>query len=204
VTKLVPTLAELNGFQRVKNGVYSAEQDDRVFKYSDGERSEAQLYEILSSANDLSSHSTELQSAICDWPTEYHLSEARANLLRSFNFEGVSRVLELGCAITRFLGEHEGLEVDSVEGSPVRASLAALRCRDLDNVNVLTANFNDLVLPENHYDLILFVGVTEYAGRFSDRESDHEALQDLLSLAHKASTEKGVTLVAIENSLSIF
>ncbi|MFT6408553.1 MAG: SAM-dependent methyltransferase [Arenicella sp.] len=199
-------LVELNRFSQSTSGVYQAGSAEREFNYSDGEKSEAQLYKILSKAEDLSCQSTQLQAAICDWPTEYHLSSTRSNLLRPLNLEGVTRVLELGCgcgSITRFLGEQEGIQVDAVEGSPTRAGLAALRCRDLDNVTICSANFNDIEFPEDHYDLVLFVGVTEYAGRFSDRATDQEALADLLLLGKKASKANGVTLIAIENRLGL-
>jgi len=202
----VSALLDLNGFVQGPDGVYSADLGGRVFDYSDGEQIEQNLHRILSDANDLSSESEELQAHISDWPTEYHLSKTRANLLRSLSFEGVTRVLELGCgcgAITRFLGEQPGLVVDSVEGSASRARLAALRCRDLENVTISTANFNEITLPEDYYDLILFVGVTEYAGRFSDRDTDQAALQDLLAIAQRATRDQGVTLVAIENRLGL-
>ena len=199
---------QLNQFTQGENRVwFDAEQGDIDFGYSDGQEIEQRLREILSAAEDLSHLSYELKSHIVDWPTEYHLSPVRSNLIRALNLKGVKRVLELGCgcgSITRYLGDFEHadgskLEVDSVEGSPVRAELAALRCRDLDNINVSTANFNDIVFPEDYYDLVLYVGVTEYAGRFSNRDSDEEALQDLLTLAKKTSTNDGVVMVAIEN-----
>ena len=199
-------LATLNGFTLGIDGVYQAGTESRVFNYSDGEESEKQLYQILSTSEDLTSTSQELQKQIYDWPTEYHLSSARSNLLRPLNLSGVTRVLELGCgcgSISRFLGEQEGIEVDAIEGSPTRASLAALRCRDLPNVKVSTANFNDIDFPENYYDLVLFVGVTEYAGRFSERETDQEALKDLLSIGKRAAKKDGATLVAIENRLGL-
>jgi SAM-dependent methyltransferase len=202
------SLIELNNFTMGSNGVYSADSDAalREFDYSDGEATEIQLFEILSAAQDLSSSSEELQSKIVDWPTEYHLSETRANLLRPLNLHGVTRVLELGCgcgSISRYLGEQPGLIVDSIEGSPTRAALAKLRCSDLDNVVISTANFNDLEFPQDYYDLVLFVGVTEYAGRFSDRDTDQEAVQDLLKLGRKAAKATGITLVAIENRVGL-
>jgi SAM-dependent methyltransferase len=197
---------ELNGFSQGIDGVYQAGSADREFNYSDGEESEAKLYKILSTADDLSSNSSELQTKIYDWPTQYHLSSTRANLLRPLNLQGITRVLELGCgcgSITRYLGEQPGIHVDAVEGSPTRAGLAALRCRDLSSVTISSANFNDIEFPENYYDLILFVGVTEYAGRFSNRDTDEEALADLLALGRKAAKADGVTLVAIENRLGL-
>lgn len=197
---------QLNQFTKNAEGVFHAADADFDFAYSDGENIEAKLFQILRDAKDLSSASTELQAQINDWPTEYHLSPTRANLLRPLKLSGVTRVLELGCgcgSISRYLGEIDGVQVDSVEGSAKRAALAALRCRDLDNVRVSVANFNAMEIPSDYYDLILFVGVTEYAGRFSERGTDQEALQDLLALARKATTNNGVTLIAIENRLGL-
>jgi len=117
-----------------------------------------------------------------------------------------TRVLELGCgcgSITRYLGEQNKLHIDAIEGSQTRARLAALRCNDLPNVTISSANFNEIEIPEDYYDLVLFVGVTEYAGRFSKRKTDQEALADLLSLGKKVAKSDGVVLVAIENRLGV-
>lgn len=193
---------KLNDFQKSKNGVYCDSSTSTEFNYTDGPQSEQALHHILSNASDLGSDSAELEAHIVDWPTEYHLSPSRANLLRCLDLSGVKRVLELGCgcgSISRYLGEQAHLQVDSIEGSETRAALAALRCKDLSNVTISVANFNEVKFPDNYYDLVLFVGVTEYAGRFSDRATDQEALQDLLLLAKKTSVENGTTLVAIEN-----
>ena len=199
-------IAERNGLQLSSAGVFQAPGETPEFNYSDGQSVEVRLRDILSSAEDLSSDSDELQAAIEDWPTEYHLSQSRANLVRALDLSGVKRVLELGCgcgSITRYIGEQAGIEVDAVEGSPIRAALAKLRCRDLDSVTIHAGNFNQLDFPNDYYDLVLFVGVTEYAGRFSDQASDEDALQELLGLAQKATTANGVTLVAIENRLGM-
>lgn len=199
-------IAERNGLQLSSAGVFQAPGETPEFNYSDGQSVEVRLRDILSSAEDLSSDSDELQAAIEDWPTEYHLSQSRANLVRALDLSGVKRVLELGCgcgSITRYIGEQAGIEVDAVEGSPIRAALAKLRCRDLDSVTIHAGNFNQLDFPNDYYDLVLFVGVTEYAGRFSDQASDEDALQELLGQAQKATTANGVTLVAIENRLGM-
>ena len=199
---MTSAFTELNGFVAASNGVYHGGDDEREFDYSDGAASEIQLRQILSNSPDLGSQSQGLAEQITDWPTEYHLSPTRANLLRPLNLDGVERILELGCgcgSITRYLAEASGAHIDAVEGSPIRADLARLRCSGQEKVTISTANFNEVTFPDNYYDLILFVGVTEYAGRFSERETDQEALQDLLALAKRASKPDGVTLIAIEN-----
>lgn len=192
---------ELNQLVRGQDGVFRG-ASEKEFNYSDGEDAEQKLHRILSAAKDLGSDSAELDAQIDDWPTEYHLSSSRANLLRSLNLGNVHNVLELGCgcgSISRYLGEQQHLNIDAVEGSSIRASLAALRCRDQANVTISSGNFNQMKFPQDHYDLVLFVGVTEYAGRFSDRKTDQQALQDLLSLASAALSENGTVVIAIEN-----
>ena len=198
---LTSKLIELNKLVQNEHGVYVHPNTQADFAYSDGSETEQYLRTILTEATDLSSHSDELKGHIRDWGSEYHLTPVRANLLRGFDLSSCKRVLELGCgcgAITRYLGE-QGLIVDSVEGSPVRAELAALRCRGLDNVTIATGNFNDFEFSEGAYDLVLYVGVTEYAGRFSDGLSDEEALQSLLHRAKTAINDSGVVMIAIEN-----
>ncbi|MEJ2176879.1 MAG: class I SAM-dependent methyltransferase [Gammaproteobacteria bacterium] len=176
------------------------------FDYSDGAEVEQYLYEVLQNATDRSTRSEELQAAVVDWPSEYHLSSDRANLLRPFNLEAVERVLELGSgcgAISRYLGE-QGKQVDAVEGSTVRAALGKLRCRELENVRVINANYNELSVPEDYYDLILFVGVIEYARKFQQQsENDRSAAQAILSQSRKFLSSKGAILVAIENRLGL-
>lgn len=202
---MLSPLITLNNLQQGADGVY-AQKKRQSFNYSDGEATEQRLYEILSTANDLRSDSAELEISICDWPTEYHLSSTRANLLRALDLSNAKQVLELGCgcgAISRYLGEQPDMQIDSVEGSPTRAGLAALRCQDLDNVTVSCGNFNQMQFPESHYDLVLLVGVTEYAGRFSEKETDQQALQDLLAMAKKAIKPDGVVLIAIENRFGL-
>ncbi len=195
-----------NNLRQSDLGIFVREHGDRDIGYSDGAEAEAYLREVLSSANDLSSLSMELKSRASDWASEYHLSPLRANLLRALNLSGASRALELGCgcgALTRYLGE-QGFSVDAVEGSRPRAELAKLRCRDLDNVNIITANFNALVLPDSTYDTVFLIGVTEYAARFSIRErGDENAVIALLSTVRDALAPGGVVVIAIENRVGL-
>jgi cyclopropane fatty-acyl-phospholipid synthase-like methyltransferase len=174
------------------------------FEYSDGDTEEKNLESILTSATNLSSLSLELEEKHNDWTSEYHLSPLRANLLRYLDLTHKKTALELGCgcgALTRYLGE-QGLAVDAVEGSQRRANLAKIRCLELQNVNVITSNFFDLSLPTNHYDAIFFVGVMEYAGRFSPTDTSAEAsVIRLLEKVRPCLTTQGIIVIAIENRL---
>ncbi|MEM7194114.1 MAG: class I SAM-dependent methyltransferase [Pseudomonadota bacterium] len=200
-------LIALNNLTQRSDGVYCLPgQIDQGFDYSDGAQTERYLAEVLDDVNDLDSRSAELQSRIVDWPTEYHLSSDRSNLLRGYDLSECERVLELGSgcgAISRYLGE-QGLTVDAIEGSAVRADLGRKRCRDLPNVRVIHANYNDLQLPAEHYDLIVFVGVLEYAAKFMpDASSDREAALSVLRESRSHLNSEGVVLVAIENRLGL-
>ena len=195
------SLVELNKLVKNEHGVYVHPAAQKDFAYSDGSETEQYLRKVLKKSEDLSSSSAELKNHIRDWGSEYHLTPLRANLLRGFDLSPCKRILELGCgcgAITRYLGE-QGAAVDSIEGSPVRAELAALRCKDLKNVTISTGNFNDFEFSEGAYDLVLYVGVTEYAGRFSEGLTDEQALQLLLQRARTSISDDGVVMIAIEN-----
>lgn len=199
-------LRDCNALTRDADGVWSLGETPAAFAYSDGDAHEEYLRNTLSGVTDLSVDSRELQARIVDWPSEYHLSPKRANLLRAFDLSGVRNALELGCgagAISRHLGER-GIAVDAVEGSRRRAELARLRCRDLDQVRIVNANFNELTLPEKSYDAVLLIGVVEYAQRFlPGATSEREAALALLRKAQAAVKDDGVILIAIENRLGL-
>ena len=201
-------IIKLNALHQTLEGVYMPSLPEgglkKEFAYSDGEATERYLSTVLREADDLSTGSESLGEKIIDWPSEYHLTSQRANLLRPYDFSGVNTVLELGSgcgAISRYMGE-QGFQVDAIEGSEIRANLGKLRCRDLDNVRVVSANYNDLQIPEQYYDLILFVGVIEYAHKFHpDAETDRAAALQILQQARRYLKPAGMVFVAIENRL---
>lgn len=172
------------------------------FAYSDGDAIEENLYRVLSSVKDRSVLSEELIPYKIDWPTHYHLSAQRANLLRPLQSMLSGEVLELGCGcggITRYLGE-TAQQVVAVEGSLRRASIAALRCQDLDNVSIVCDRIQDIDLPLQSFDVVTLIGVLEYARLFDN--SDHPEL-NLLHKARKFLKPTGVLILAIENQLGL-
>ena len=175
--------------------------DAKPFGYTDGLRTERYLEQVLTSASDLSSDSLELESKIVDWPTEYHLSTARANLLRGFEFDRSLRVVEVGCgcgAITRFLGETFD-QVVSVEGNHARARLARIRTRDQDNVSIVQSPFEELRF-KNKFDIVFCIGVFEYSARFVRALDPYERVLEYFS---ELVSPGGVVVLAIENQLGL-
>lgn len=177
------------------------EKDQQEFNYNDGDYHENYILDVVSKAQDCSVLSQELAGYIKDWPSQYHLTSKRSNLLRPFekNFKG-KRVLEIGCgcgAITRFIAE-AGAEVFAIEGSKRRASITRNRCKDLSNVSVINCP-SDKIPDIGEFDYVLLIGVLEYAQCFLGNEGQ----LSLLSFCKKRLKSDGSLFVAIENQLGM-
>ncbi|MBU1713126.1 MAG: class I SAM-dependent methyltransferase [Proteobacteria bacterium] len=170
-------------------------------QYSDGDAVENRLLSALRKCSDLSGSSEELRLHITDWPSEYHLSPVRHNLLRPFSFKQSDRILELGCgcgAITRYLGETRATVV-GVEGSRRRAEIAAERCRDLPNVSIYCDNIAEFRTDEK-FDYITLIGVLEYAPLFIDSDNP---VNFCLECARSFLKDDGLLIIAMENQLGL-
>ena len=180
-------------------------QQIEPFAYTDGNEVEDRLYKALKGVKDRRVFSQDLLNIQNDWPSLYHFNYARCNLLRPLkHFFAGKKVLELGCglgAITRFLGESDPEIVHSIEGSLNRAKVAALRCKDLENVEVICDQFQSLKTSEGYYDVVTLIGVLEYDHLFDDSP---DAAEKILKLAFSALNPKGGKLIiAIENKLGL-
>lgn len=167
--------------------------------YVDG--SEDALLAIVRAAADRSSTSDELEAHIVDWPTRYHLSQHRANLVRPLRLRPGQRVLDVGAgtgAIARYLGE-QGAEVVALEGNPARAEVAAARCEGLPNVEVLCGTIHDLD-PDEHFDVVAVIGVLEYS--IAPIGGGRGPL-DLLGAVQSRLRPGGALCLAIENQLGL-
>ena len=167
--------------------------------YADG--AEDEVLAVLRSVADLSSGSEELARRIVDWPTRYHFSYQRANLLRPLDLRPGTRVLDVGAgsgALSRYLGE-QGAHVVALEGNPARAQAIAVRCGDLPNVEVVCGALDDYHRPDG-FDLVLLVGVLEYAGSAIGGAGGAQAM---LRRARSLIREGGAVVVAIENQLGL-
>jgi SAM-dependent methyltransferase len=169
--------------------------------YSDGDEVETRIGSIIENALDVSVFSTELREFCVDWPSLYHLSSTRANVLRPFEPILNGDVLEIGAgcgAISRYLGER-GLNVLALEGSPRRAAIARSRTRDLESVTVLAEKFDQFQCA-HQFDVITLIGVLEYASLFTAGDNPHLAMLDRVRSLLKPD---GKLIVAIENQLGL-
>jgi len=163
--------------------------------------SECYVSDTIYSSEDLSCTSYQLKSKIIDVHSEFHLSPKRTNLLRAFTFDGMQKVLEIGCgsgSLTRFLAE-QGLQVDAIESSYQLAKAAARRCREFENVSIVYGNLNSYDPGVDEYDLVLCVGVTAQVEQYFDSAATDESLQIFLSLVRNTLNPAGVSLIATEN-----
>lgn len=184
----------------IERRVWRTHEHD-TFAYSDGDEIERRLLGILQQSDDLSSTSSELRQHIVDWPSEYHFSPLRHALLRPFAISRSTLFLELGCgcgAITRYLGE-TGATVVAVEGSLLRAQIAAERCRDLPNVSIYCDNLADFFSTQR-FDFVSLVGVLEYAPLFVPGS---DPIDRCLSIVRGFLAPRGQLIVAIENQLGL-
>jgi 2-polyprenyl-3-methyl-5-hydroxy-6-metoxy-1,4-benzoquinol methylase len=170
--------------------------------YNDGDEIETRIFNIIKNAADISTLSTELRQHCTDWPSQYHLTSARANIMRPFEqtLKGAN-VLEIGAgcgAISRYLGEC-GADVLALEGSPRRASIARSRTRDLDNITVLAEKF-DQFKSDHQFDVVTLIGVLEYANLFTP--GDNPALI-MLQRVRQLLKPEGKLIIAIENQLGL-
>jgi len=183
-----------------QTGVFVRPQVE-AFGYSDGDEVEQRIAAAIRDAKDLSTFSLDLEAHCVDWPSRYHLSGVRSNLLRPYEHLLRGDILEIGAgcgAITRYLGE-AGARVTALEGSYRRASIAASRNRDAANVKVVCDNFLSFV-DDRKFDVVTLIGVLEYARMF---DAADDAVEKLLSRARAFLKPGGLLVLAIENKLGL-
>lgn len=186
--------------QSASDGVWQR-PDHGEFGYSDGDEVENRIASVIAATQDCSVLSSQLRSHIIDWPTRYHLSSQRANILRPLRASLSGSVLEIGSgcgAITRYLGE-VARSVTALEGSRRRAHITRLRTRDQGNVEVICDEFSAFE-TEQRFDAVTLIGVLEYANMFV--RSDQAALH-MLSKARARLNDDGCLIIAIENQLGL-
>ncbi len=170
---------------------------DEKYLYSDGDIEQDMLYHILNQ-DTVPLHTL---AANAEWPIFAHFSDMRKNILKWYEFEENSDVLEIGSgmgAITELLCE-KACNVTAVELSLRRGLSTLYRCEDFENLEVLVGNINDINF-EKKYDYITLIGVLEYQGKYTKEENPYVAfLKKIKSLLK----DDGKLIIAIENKYGI-
>lgn len=139
-----------------------------------------------------------------DWPTLYHLSSIRGNIVSWIPFKGTEKVLEIGAgpgAITSAIAGMVG-SVTCVELSRTRSLINAWRNKEHHNITIRVGNFEDIEpLLEEDYDYVLLIGVLEYAASYIHGEED-PYLAELTKIRRHLKPE-GRLVIAIENRLGM-
>lgn len=195
---------DINNF--VKNNCYKKDSvwfldGHTFFNYSDGSREEKYVYNVIVNAHDISVMSRELETHIRNWVSRYHLSRERSLAYWPLAITKEMTILEVGSgcgAITRFLGE-QAKTVLALEGSPMRAAITSARVRDLNNVEVLCAPFQDVNFSMK-FDVIIFNGVFEYSATFVGGEKPYDLILDK---SKELLEPDGTLCIAIENQFGL-
>lgn len=172
-------------------------------RYSDGQAEEQKVLEILQKLPPLASYSVPPAGALAEWSTEYHLCPERGNLLRHFDFSGLS-VLELGAGmggVSRVVAE-SARRLVVVEGTSARFAALKERLKGLENWEGHVGNVADVSLGEK-FDVVLVIGVLEYSELFVEGTSGKSPFIVFLDKAKEHLAPHGVLVLAIENRLGL-
>jgi 2-polyprenyl-3-methyl-5-hydroxy-6-metoxy-1,4-benzoquinol methylase len=136
-----------------------------------------------------------------DWPTLYHLSYARENLLNWYPFEPGSRLLEIGAGCGPFSGmlADRVAHVTALELTLKRATIIAYRHQTHSNLEVVVNNMADY-RPRELYSVATCIGVLEYAGKYID---DKQPYHKFLRMAGSFLKPGGQLIIAIENKMGL-
>ncbi|WP_371364162.1 hypothetical protein SRRS_50020 [Sporomusa rhizae] len=188
----------------VESNVFIAQSYKKPIDYADG--SEEYLEKVFEELPEFGSEqNTGLQKYIVNWPSRYHLSGMRVNLLEAVTelFKPDWNALELGGgmgAVTPWLAKRFQT-VDVVEGSLLRAKVLRRRVQDVNNVEVFVDDLLQVAWPRPAYDFISLLGVLEYLPYFSDTAAPEQVCINFLQKVNKTLTADGILAIAIENKL---
>jgi len=192
VTVLLDRIAPKTQVRRIGQEVDHADQ------------AEERILRVLRTTEDRSAGSDALARQIVDWPSRYHLSTLRSNLVQPLHLGPGMRVLEVGAgsgAVTRAVAE-TGASVVALEGNLDRARAIAVRCSGLSDVEVVCGSIVDLNDDEG-FDVVLCIGVLAHSGAgLPAAEAEAAAARNLEAMKGNLK-EDGLLALAIENRLGL-
>lgn len=174
-------------------------QQNKKNIYSDGTDIEREMLRIANEyPEDLS------QDYIADnsnYTINNTFSSVRQNILNWYPFSEHASILEVGAgmgAITGMLCDHAEY-VTAIEMSQTRAEVIKARYRDRKNLHVISENINTWETDQK-FDYVIFIGVLEYAGVFSDNNKPYD---EFLLSAKRLLKRNGKIIFAIENRFGL-
>lgn len=165
--------------------------------YNEGDDVETKVLETLKNGDDV----LDVLREDSRWPILYQLSPERKNLVDVMDIGAEDSVLEIGAGMGAITGAvaQKCKEIDCVELSLRRSQANAWRNKDWDNIRIHVGNIENFC-TEKSYDVVLMIGVLEYAATFMKSESPFEAM---LKMARQHLKPGGKLYVAIENRLGM-
>ena len=177
-------------------------------KYTDGDIEKTILNILKKESKKTGNIFSQLEDQIIDWPTEYHFSWVRQNIIKPIDFKKEDVVLELGGG-TGIISEYVVGKVEkliTIEGTEIRAKSISTRCSNNENIDIIVANFLELdllsIFGENSFSKILLIGVLEYVPKYS-KNKDSDPINKLLDDCKKLLKPDGELVIAIENKIGL-
>lgn len=170
---------------------------DEDHQYCDGEETEKFILDVFKKDKDI----FEVLENDNRWSVLYHLSPMRENIVIPMDLNDSDNVLEIGSgmgAITKPLSERVK-QVDCVELSKIRSLANAHRNKEMNNITIYVGSFNKVKFKKK-YDVIVLIGVLEYAGLYIDNENP---FFDFLKSLNNLLKPEGKLYIAIENRLGV-
>lgn len=174
------------------------DQDEKRV-YSDGMETEARMLKIAKDyPEDFS------QDYIAD-NSEYIVnntfSAVRRNILNWYPFKKEASVLEVGAGMGSLTGLlcDKAAHVTAIEMSETRANIIRARYPQRNNLTIISEDITKWKTTQK-FDYVIFIGVLEYAGVFSDED---KPFHKFLSCAKNLLQEDGIILFAIENKYGL-
>ena len=167
--------------------------------YSDGEKIEQRMLEI---AKEFPEDMSQDYIANCsEYTVNNTFSSVRQNILNWYSFNKDASILEIGAgmgALTGLLCDR-AKRVVAVEMSSARAEVIKARYPERKNLEIINEDILKWTTKEK-FDYVVFIGVLEYAGVFSDDDNPYE---NFLIKAKKFLKDGGTLLFAIENKFGL-
>ncbi len=138
-----------------------------------------------------------------DWPSLYHLSHMRSNVIEWLPIRQSDKVLEIGSgcgALSGMLSKKAGV-LDCVELSQKRSEINGVRNNTCSNMTIFVGNFQEIEedLPGD-YQWIILMGVLEYAGSYV---SGTDPWLNFLKKIKKHLAADGHLVIGIENRMGL-